>query len=114
MSFFENQQNIVPITPICRSWISKKTNCVRTMIPFLPGYAVSIHKSQGMSLDKVIINLGPREFATGLSYTAISRCRKIKNLSFSPFPNYTRFRNMFQNQAFKDKVNENKNLEEKE
>ena len=33
------------------------------------------------SINKVIINLGGKEFASGLSYTAISRCRKIQNLN---------------------------------
>ena len=74
---FLTEPNIVPICPIKRQWVSSKANCHRVMIPLTPAYAISIHKSQGMSLDKVMINLGPREFASGLSYTAISRCKNM-------------------------------------
>ena len=45
-----------------------------------------------MSLGKVLINIGDREFATGLTYTALSRCRKIEELAFMPFYNYARFK----------------------
>ena len=110
-SFFEDEEKIVPITPIRRSWMDGKKSCSRTMLPLQPAYAISIHKSQGMSLDKVIINLGGKEFASGLSYTAISRCRKIQNLAFHPMPNYIRFRNMFKTESFKSKEKEEQKIE---
>ena len=78
-SFLEGESNIVAIIRLRRNWNANKTSCSRTMIPLQPAYAISVHKSQGMSLDKVMINLGPKEFASGLSYTAISRCKKIQN-----------------------------------
>ena len=74
------------------------------MLPVAPAYAISIHKSQGMSLDKVIINIGNKEFANGLTYTAISRCRKIENLVFYPFENYIRFVTIFRSRMFKERV----------
>ena len=88
------------------NWFSKKTACARTMIPLQPAYALTIHKSQGRSIDKIIANLGPREFSMGLSYTALSRCKKISNLALSPYPEWTRFRNMFRSKAFKTRKEE--------
>jgi ATP-dependent DNA helicase PIF1 len=76
--FLTNKTKLVPICPITKTWYSGGTLCSRTMLPMVPAYAISIHKSQGMSLDKVLINLSTSEFATGLSYTAISRCKKFK------------------------------------
>ena len=76
-----------------------------------PAYAISIHKSQGMSLDRVIINLGDQAFASGLSYTAISRCKKIQNLAFDPMPSYIRFRDMFKTESFKAKEKEELKIE---
>ena len=62
------------------------------MLPLNLGYAMTIHKSQGLSLDKVIINIGNREFASGLTYTALSRSRAFEKIAFLPFYNYARFK----------------------
>ena len=84
------------------------------MIPLIPAYAVSIHKSQGMSLDQITINLGEKEFASGLTYTAISRCKKFQNLAFEPFPNYIRIARVFQANAFKERLKEDSRQKELE
>ena len=91
----------VPIIPVTRTWYHGGKLCTRTMLPLNLGYAMTIHKSQGMSLGKTIINIGNREFACGLTYTAISRCRKIEDLVFLPFYNYVRFTSIRNMKMFK-------------
>ena len=49
-------------------------------LPLKLAYAITIHKSQGLSLECVTIKLGNGCFSHGQLYTAISRCRSIKNL----------------------------------
>ena len=49
-------------------------------IPLKLAYAFTIHKSQGLTLDCVEVKLGNGCFASGQLYTALSRCRNIKNL----------------------------------
>ena len=49
-------------------------------LPLKLAYAITIHKSQGLSLEHVAIKLGNGCFSHGQLYTAISRCRSIKNL----------------------------------
>ena len=49
-------------------------------LPLKLAYAMTIHKSQGMSVDAVLIKLGNGCFAHGQLYTALSRCRSLKNL----------------------------------
>ncbi len=90
-SFLSNVEKCVPIVPVTRTWYMNGKTCSRTMLPLNLAYAISIHKSQGMSLDKVMVNIGDREFSNGLTYTAITRVRRHEDLAFWPFKNYRRF-----------------------
>jgi ATP-dependent DNA helicase PIF1 len=51
----------------------------RTQIPLLPAWAITIHKSQGMTLEKAIINLDGA-FARQMGYVALSRVRSLAGL----------------------------------
>ena len=82
------------------------------MLPLKPVYGTTIHSSQGQSLDRVIINVGKREFSNGLTYTAISRCKKIEHLSFDPMIDGERFFQIFKANIFKDR--RAKDIKEKE
>jgi ATP-dependent DNA helicase PIF1 len=50
--------------------------------PLMLAWAVTIHKSQGKTLERVCVNLGNGAFASGQVYTALSRCRSIQDLTF--------------------------------
>ena len=49
--------------------------------PLKLGWAVTIHKAQGLTLDSCSIDLGEGAFATGQTYVALSRCRTLGALS---------------------------------
>ena len=77
----------VPITPLRRTWSSSGVQCSRLQLPLKLAWAVTIHKSQGLNLDKVVIDVGKREFSTGLTFVACSHVRQLQDLLFSPpFP----------------------------
>jgi ATP-dependent DNA helicase PIF1 len=48
--------------------------------PLRLAWAVTIHKSQGKSYDAAIIDLGPRSFAPGQTYVALSRITALAGL----------------------------------
>lgn len=49
-----------------------------TQYPLMHAWAVTIHKSQGKTLDNVLIDLGWGAFTSGQVYVALSRCRTIE------------------------------------
>ena len=69
--------NIVPITPICRG------NCKQ--IPLCMAWDLTIHKSQGFTLQRETIDIGNAE-KQGLTFTTISRVKYIDGLQiYLPF-----------------------------
>lgn len=54
-----------------------------TQYPLQPAWAITIHKSQSKTFDKVIIDLARGAFAPGQAYVALSRCRTQNGVSLT-------------------------------
>jgi len=63
-------------------WEGQYGSCSRLQFPLSLAYAITTHKSQGLTLPKANIGLGKREFAAGLSFVTISCVRSLDDILF--------------------------------
>ena len=61
--------------------ISSETVGQFRQLPFRLAWAVTIHKSQGKTFDRVVIDLERGAFATGQTYVALSRCTSFEGIA---------------------------------
>lgn len=54
-----------------------------TQYPIRLAWAVTIHKSQGKTFDKVVIDIGRGTFAHGQMYVALSRCTSLHGITLA-------------------------------
>ena len=101
----------VTITPWRRTWLSTSDKqCSRLQLPLRLAWAVTINKSQGMNLDKAVVDVGKKEFSTGLTFVACSRVRRLSGLLFvPPFP-FQRLSGLSKSQRLKERLQEDERL----
>ena len=50
-------------------------------IPLIPAWAITVHKAQGKTFDRIHVDFGHGAFAEGQVYVALSRCRTLAGVT---------------------------------
>jgi len=89
-----NGEKLVPIFRSKREFMFRGNQgaCTRTQFPIVLSYAITVHKSQGISLDEAVLNITDKEFVPGLTYVAVSRVRSLKGLMFEQGFDFSHFK----------------------
>lgn len=77
---WKNREYEIEIDEKGKKQIVEKETGEFKQFPLQLGYAITIHKSQGKTLDKVIIDMGKGAFAHGQLYVALSRTRNKNDM----------------------------------
>jgi ATP-dependent DNA helicase PIF1 len=56
-----------------------------SQIPLILSWAITIHKSQGATLERCIIDIGDGVFESGQSYVALSRIKSLEGVSIKSY-----------------------------
>ena len=82
--FKDSTTQAILIKPVTVDFFGKEgIQIQRTQIPLMPSWAVTIHKSQGMTVSNVVINLGPKCNKPGQAYVALSRVQSLRGLALT-------------------------------
>ncbi|MDR0857243.1 MAG: AAA family ATPase [Mycoplasmataceae bacterium] len=81
-----NDDKLLRITPFVWKKVDIKNKVLAKFeqIPLLLSYALTIHKAQGMTLEKAVVDC-KNIFACGQLYVAVSRVKKLENLKMLNF-----------------------------
>ena len=83
-SISDTLHSCVPVCPVAVSAQISEGVHERQQLPLRLAYALTIHKSQGLTLPKAWVDIGKSEKTPGISYVAISRVKTLTSCVIEP------------------------------
>ena len=110
-SISKSISSCVPICPITVTSQSLDGMHERQQLPLKLAWAITIHKSQGLTLPKAWIDIGQTEKTAGISYVAISRVKTLGSCIIEPMT-FERLKGLRKSANLKYRLEEEKRLDE--
>jgi len=86
VEFLNGEKRVMtPHRWLIEDYSTKEKKIYRTQVPLRLAYALTIHKSQGASLDSALVDIGSNTFEYGQAYVALSRVRSLDALYIHAF-----------------------------
>ena len=101
----------VPICPITVTSQTEGSYHERQQLPLRLAWALTIHKSQGLTLPKAWIDIGKTERTPGVSYVAISRVKALDSCVIEPMT-YQRLTGLKSSASLQYRLQEENRLDE--
>ena len=74
---------MLPIVPAVARWETKAGKALtHPQLSLVMAWRITIHKSQSLTLEKVVVELGEKDFFAGLPFVAISQVKTLQGLAF--------------------------------
>ena len=110
-SISQTLPNCVPICPITASAQLLDEFHERQQPPLQLAWAITIHKSQDLTLSKAWINIGKKESCPQMTYVALSRVRTLSSYVIEPM-SYERLSKLNSSKALQYRQKEEDRLHE--
>ncbi|CAK5282700.1 unnamed protein product [Mycena citricolor] len=85
---------IVPIPTVKSTFDVGDKQMSHVQVPLRLAWAVTIHKSQGLTIPKIKLGLGKKEFAVGLTFVGLSRVKALADIAILGQLDYSRVHNL--------------------
>jgi ATP-dependent DNA helicase PIF1 len=83
---------LMPIFKSTREFFRDRISCTRTQFPVTLAYAIIVHKAQGITVPRAVLNITARDFALGLTYVTVARVKTLDGVLFEESFDFDRFR----------------------
>ena len=108
-SLSEKVPSLVAIAPVTVSTQSGNSVHERQQLPLKLAWALTIHKSQGLTLPRTWVDIGKSEQTLGITYVGLSRVKQLSSLVVEPMT-FDRLKSIKKSNALKYRQQEEERL----